>query len=122
MITGSVSPDGSEATVSLEVTGTGGRSHTIEAVLDTGFNGYLTLPAEEVVSLGLPQRGFERYFLADGSERLGPLYRAVVLWHGRNLTFSVGEGDPLVGMALLSGSRLTVDAEPGGEVRIDQLP
>lgn len=121
MITGSVSPDGSEATISLEVTGTGGRSETVEAVLDTGFNGYFTLPAETAVSLGLPQRGFERYFLADGSERIGPLYRAVVLWHGRNLSFSVGEGDPLVGMALLSGSRLTVDARPFGDVTIEEL-
>ncbi len=30
------------------------------------------------------------------------------------------EGQPLVGMALLRGSRLTVDAVPGGEVLIEE--
>lgn len=110
-----------EAVISIEVLGSGDRRQRLEAVIDTGFTGYLTLPAETVVSLGLPQRGFERYLVADGSERIGPIYRAVVLWHGRDLTISVGEGEPLVGMSLLSGSRLTVDATPGGEVRIEEL-
>lgn len=46
-----------------------------------------------------------------------------ILWHGRELVVAVlaSDGDPLLGMALLSGSRLTVDALPGGGVRIDEL-
>jgi hypothetical protein len=30
------------------------------------------------------------------------------------------EGQPLIGMALLRGSRLILDAEPGGEVLVEE--
>jgi len=47
-----------------------------------------------------------------------------ILWHGRELDVAVlaSNGDPLVGMALLDGSRLTVDAAPDGPVRVEELP
>ncbi len=55
MITGRVTPDGREAVISLDVRGArdrGERSYRrIEAVIDTGFTGYLTLPADVAASL-----------------------------------------------------------------------
>ena len=50
-----------EAVVRLPVQGARGREQAIEAVLDTGFNGYLTLPPELIAELGLPfRRDFPR--------------------------------------------------------------
>ncbi|MDP9479560.1 MAG: hypothetical protein M3R38_28485 [Actinomycetota bacterium] len=83
MITGRVTPDGREAVISLDVGGPrdrGERSYRrIEAVIDTGFTGYLTLPADVAASLGLSERGSERFILADGSEAVLPVYRGRVL-------------------------------------------
>ena len=42
-----------EAIIELEVTGPGQPSHQIEAVIDTGYNGYLTLPARLLTVLQL---------------------------------------------------------------------
>jgi hypothetical protein len=51
---------------------------------------------------------------ADGSEPLLPLSLLGGAGNG-------AEGQPLVGMGLLGGSRLTLDAEPGGEVLVEDL-
>ncbi len=123
MVTGRVALDGREAVVALDVLDRGGRERRIEAVVDTGFTGYLTLPSDAAASLGLPERGSETFVLADGSEAVLPVYRGEVLWHGRGLRIPVSQADggALVGMSLLRGSRLTVEARPGGEVRIEEL-
>ena len=44
----------SEATIRLPVRDAVGHEHEIEAVLDTGFNGSLTLPPALIAALGLP--------------------------------------------------------------------
>ncbi len=51
MMRGFISGD-REAVLRLRVRGPGGREETVEAVIDTGFNGYLTLP----ISLISPPR------------------------------------------------------------------
>lgn len=123
MITGRVTPDVREAVVALDVLGRQGRAQPIEAVVDTGFTGYLTLPADAAASLNLPERGSETFMLADGSEVVLPVYRGGVLWQGRELRIPISQadGEALVGMSLLRGSRLTVEAAPGGEVLIEEL-
>ena len=45
-----------EATIRLTVRGTDGREQEVEAILDTGFNGSLTLPADIIAALGLAWR------------------------------------------------------------------
>ncbi|MGH3089491.1 MAG: hypothetical protein ACRDSJ_19545 [Rubrobacteraceae bacterium] len=67
MITGHVTLDGREAIIPLDIIGRDGQIHRIEAVLDTGFTGYLTLPTDVAGSPGLPRRGSETFVLADGS-------------------------------------------------------
>jgi hypothetical protein len=46
-----------------------------------------------------------------------------VVWHGERREASVlaAEGSPLVGMGLLAGSRLVVEAEPGGAVAVEEM-
>lgn len=62
--------------------------------------------------------------MADGRVERLPIHRIKVLWHGRMRSvraYAAPEGEVLVGMSLLRGSRLMVDAEPGGAVRIEEL-
>ncbi|MBA2345915.1 MAG: hypothetical protein H0V83_12630 [Rubrobacter sp.] len=49
-------------------------------------------------------------------------YEGRVLWHGavRSVAVIGAEGQPLIGMEMLRGSRLTLDAEPGGEVLVEE--
>ena len=123
MIDGRVTTDGREAVIALDVLGREGRARRTEAVVDTGFTGYLAIPADAAASLGLPERGSETFMLADGSEAVLPVYRGEVLWHGKGLRIPIGQADGgvLIGMSLLRGSRLTVEARPGGETRIEEL-
>ena len=52
------------------------------------------------------------------------LYRANVLWHGKEREVPVlrTDGGPLVGMALLDGNRVILDVVKDGDVRIEILP
>ena len=52
MITGIVNPN-REAVLRLKVQGPNGQEEEIEAVIDTGFTGELTLPPDVIARLGL---------------------------------------------------------------------
>ncbi len=122
MISGAVS-GGREAVVRLVLIGAAGQTEEIEAVIDTGFNGFLTLPPALTALLGLPFWINEQAILADGQAVLLPVYRAKVLWNGvtRDVLAMVTGDDPLIGMALLDGHRLTIDAVDGGPVTIEPI-
>jgi len=113
-----------EALVEFEVSGPGQPAQHIEAVIDTGYNGYLTLPSHLVTALKLPFVGHRRGTLADGSVTRLDAYLATVAWHGqtKDVLISQAAGTPLIGMSLLQGSRLTMDVLDGGEVIIEELP
>ncbi len=125
---GSVAADGSEPLLPLSLlggagNGAGGRREDVEAVIDTGFDGELTLQQTTIRHLGYPYSGSAGGTLADGSEVQFDYYEGRVFWHGFERPVAVigAEGQPLVGMGLLGGSRLTLDAEPGGEVLVEDL-
>jgi len=122
MITGRVTSE-REAIIAVEVRALGGRPETLEAVLDTGFTEFLALPVAAVTRLRLPYRGSQHVTLADGGETELATYRAIVEWHGHALPVSVLaiESGALVGMALLHGSRLTLDAVENGPLQIEPL-
>ena len=123
MITGVVTV-AREAVISLTVRGPNGQEQEIEAVIDTGFDGSLTLPSELIAALGLPWRRRGRALLADGNESVFEIYEATVIWDGTARRVSVDEVDvmPLVGMALLYGYELTVQIVEGGRVVLKPLP
>jgi predicted aspartyl protease len=62
--------------------------------------------------------------LADGSQVTLRQYEASVVWDAatRDVLVLEADGGPLVGMALLRGSRMTMDIEVGGMMRIEMLP
>jgi len=105
------------------VRGPTGQKQKIEAIIDTGFDGYLSLPSSIVVRLGLVWRQRGRALLADGSESVFDIYEATVIWDGEARQIPVDEAEtaPLVGMSLLEGYELSVQARPGGNVIIRSL-
>ncbi len=123
---GRVDTSAREAVLPLRVLGSAGQrsSAEVSATVDTGFTGSLCLPPDLVESLSLPLVGRGVAVLADGRSVETRVHRARVVWHGQELVARVlaTEGGSLVGMALLRGSRLTVDGSPGGTVRVEELP
>lgn len=113
-----------EAIIDLEVSASGQQPQQIEAVIDTGYNGCLTLPSNLVSALQLPFAGHRRGTLADGSVTRLDVYLASVVWHGqqRDVLISQAAGTPLIGMSLLAGSRMSIDVVDGGDVTIEELP
>jgi clan AA aspartic protease len=114
----------SEAVVRLRVRGPAGDEVDVDAVIDTGFTASLALPAALVTGLGLIRQSGGSALLADGSTRPFDVYAAEVDWHGAwrpILVWAVGT-DVLLGMRLLAGHELRVEAVPGGVVTIAPLP
>jgi len=123
MITGIVTAY-RQAIIRLTVRGPEGQEQEIEAVIDTGFDGSLTLSPPLIAALGLVWRRRGRALLADGSESLFDIHEAIVVWDGepRRIAVDTADIDPLVGMSLLYGFELTVQARDGGSVAIKPLP
>lgn len=122
MMTGRITAN-REAVIELEVVGSGRKQATIEAVIDTGFNGYLVLSSNLADRLELQLAGNRRATLGDGHSVVLDAYLGTVIWHGRERPILVlqAEGGPLIGMSLLFGSRVTLNIEDGGNVSIDPL-
>jgi clan AA aspartic protease len=122
MITGVVTSN-REATIRVLVRGVYGQEAEVEAVIDTGFTGFLTLPAGLIASLALSFAGTTRAALADGREVAMDVFETSVLWDNleRDVVVLEAEGVALVGMALLSGYRVTLEVQGGGSVRIEAL-
>jgi clan AA aspartic protease len=121
MITGTVVSR--RPTVTLVVRGPGGQQATIEALLDTGFNGFLTPPPSAVTALSLPPWNYLRAGLADGSIVRLAVHTAVVLWDGaeRDIEVMIADRPPLLGTALLDGHELVIRFAEGDLVTIQLL-
>ena len=122
MMTGKIKAN-RETVIELEVIGLVRRAK-IEAVLDTGFTGYLMLPSDLINHLRLQLIGNRNVILGDGSTVTLDLYRAKVRWHDIERIVYVLRADAelLVGMSLLHGSRVTLDVVTNGNVTIEALP
>ena len=122
MITGHVTTN-REAVIELEFVSSDQKIERVEAVIDTGFNGYLTLPSDLVNRLNLQLAGNRRAILGDGNTVVMDVYLAKVMWHGqeREVLVLQAEGGPLVGMSLLYGNRVILTIVNGGDVTIDPL-
>ena len=107
-----------EAVVALPLRGPAGQARDVEAVVDTGFTRFLTLPPTMVAQLGLGFRGVNRVSLADGSEATLEVYGVTVLWDGqpREVVAYASDTTPLIGMSLLHRHNLNIDVEDGGRV------
>lgn len=110
-----------EAMVTLLLRGPDGDVRDIEAVIDTGYSGFLTLPPRLVAELGLPFVTSAQATLANGSEETFDVHSVTVLWDSRPVVVDAYASDttPLVGMRLLDQYDLYVQVRHGGRVRIE---
>lgn len=119
MITGIVNED-REPVILLEFSGTNGVTETVEVVVDTGYNGTVTVTPEINDRLKLPFKETRFYELGDGVVAELPIHIVTILWDGqkRDVDATVTEGGSLLGMSLLDDCTLFIDGRIGGEVRI----
>ena len=96
---------------------------TIEFIVDTGFEGALTLPPDTVEALGLPFFEPMDANLANDSTVIIDAHVGIIDWDGSELDVLVlATGSrPLLGTSLLSGMRMCADFNDGGLVRIESL-
>jgi clan AA aspartic protease len=111
-----------EALVRVRVRGS--QEIEVDAVLDTGFTEYLSLPPSLIALLALPYVTLDRVMLADGSIVRSRVYEARVVWEGQERIVSAHatQGTPLIGMSLLYDHLLTMEVVDGGAVTIEPLP
>ena len=109
-----------EAVVTLPLRGQAGQERDIEVVIDTGYNGFLTLPPSLVEELELPLVGPSRATLANGDVENFYVHDVTVLWDGvaRDIEADAMGPTPLAGMLLLDKHNLNIDVECGGRVVI----
>jgi clan AA aspartic protease len=121
MITGTVKSD--EAHIRLKVIGRHGREQEVDVIIDSGFNGALTLPPALITTLELRWRSVDQATLADGSTCVFQVYVGKLLWDGKVRSILVAEAntDPLVGMRLLRGHELKLQVRARGKVTIKRL-
>jgi clan AA aspartic protease len=112
-----------EATIRLVVGNANSQRQTINALIDTGFTGFLTLPLSVIASINLRLYRREAGTLGDSSVCIFDVYRGLVIWDGefREIDINASEAAPLVGMSLLYGYRIQLDAIEGGTVTIQSL-
>lgn len=122
MIVGNVNAD-YEPVIRLSICSADGQVHEQTAIVDTGFNGWLSLMPDFIATLGLAWKRRGRAALGDGSECIFDVYEAIVVWDEQLLTIPIDEAqsDPLVGMSLMEGYRLTVEAIENGLVKLEKL-
>ncbi len=122
MITGTVNAN-REMRVSFAVKAPDGEQREVEAILDTGFNGSLTLPSVLVEALGLPWRTHGRFTLANGHDEHLDIHAANVVWEGveRRVLVEATGNDPLLGMALLEDHEVRFRVVDDGFVWITAL-
>jgi clan AA aspartic protease len=96
---------------------------TIDAVIDTGFTSFLSLPISVIESLELPWHFSDTGTLGDGSEVVFDIYTGHIIWDGQIQSIDVvaSEAMPLVGMSLLYGFKLQVEVVEGGIIRIEAI-
>jgi len=112
-----------EALVPLTLRGSQGDEHEIEVAIDTGYNGFLTLPPDLIALLGLPFLRSSRAILGDGSTVEFDIHEATLIWNGSAQRIPVDAADvsPLLGMSLLYGHELNIEVIEDGNALIRAL-
>jgi len=97
------------------------RHETVDAVIDTGFNGFVSLSRGLAVRLGLKPQGLTTAQHADGRIHTMDTFIVEVNWFGRPQKCVAVDSDLptcLLGTALLDGRVLEVDFGPAKSVQV----
>lgn len=109
-----------EPIVSIRIRGPLGETATLEATVDSGYTGSLTVSPRIVGELGLIRQSGGKAVLADGTVREIDCFSAGIEWHDgwRSLLISSVSGGSLLGMRAMSKHELRIRVEPCGFVEI----
>ena len=120
-MTGSLTADG-EPVLPVHISGPAG-AVTVDAMIDTGFNGELTLPQTQIEALGLSEAIATEVTLADGRTRDVPLYDATAKFDesSRAMFVTKAPTSPLLGTSLLWEFSLCIDFEVDETVEVAPL-
>ena len=107
--------------VSVEFKGTQERWISVDALLDSGFTGAVSLPIRMVENLQLKWSGKHWVTLGDASEVPVDLYEGFVDFADRQYRCAVlATGDvPTVGMHLIQGFKVCFESVEGGDIEIE---
>lgn len=121
MITGYISVN-QQAMIEISVQGSQ-QTIRIDATIDTGYNGFLTLPPYVINLLHLPWLTDSRVILANGEEESVGVHAATIIWDGapRRLLIDAADNTPLIGMALMGGYELNIQNVDNGAVTLRKL-
>lgn len=110
--------------VELTIRGSSGRNRSIAFVVDTGYNGALSLTQSIIDHLQLTWSTWNRSVLADGKEITHDVFDGHVIWDGKLVPVFVDSAEtaPLIGTALLRGYELTAQMRPHGKLTLKKLP
>ena len=110
-----------EAIIAITIVAKDGKIREFEALVDTGYTGFLTLPLAILAELNLEIFASGRLTMADGHAVDVDLYQATILWDGQPRTIEVDalESEVLVGMSLLEGYDLHVHTVVDGQITIN---
>ncbi|NJL62331.1 MAG: clan AA aspartic protease [Methylacidiphilales bacterium] len=97
---------------------------SVDFVIDTGFNDYLTLPIQAVSAMNLPLYSSIPARLADGSETLLSVHLGTIVWDNvEKIVPILASGyKPLLGTAIMEGYHLEIDFEDNGLVSLEKIP
>ena len=96
---------------------------SVEFIVDTGFDGDLSLPSELIRQMVASLSTTRIIRLADGSTQRRPYYELLMDWDGeeRVTEITVLENTPLLGALLLGSFSVDMEMTTGGIVQIDRL-
>ncbi|PSQ80585.1 MAG: hypothetical protein BRD40_04295 [Bacteroidetes bacterium QS_1_65_9] len=122
MIVGKVSMDG-EALVRVQIRRRGAQAQDVEAILDTGFNGSLALPYDQIQEMDLPRAGRAKFVAASGQVHVVGRYEASVRFGGKHKDIEVVEAaEPLLGTKMLRGYEVCINYAEDGHIEIEAVP
>lgn len=100
-----------------------GQNIEIKCVVDTGYEGFLTLPPDAITKLGLTYVARINANLADNSNVATNVYLATILWNSveRDVAVLAMGRRPLIGTALLENYHLSIDFCADGTVLVDDI-
>ena len=111
-----------ELSVDLFIQGPNGETR-MTAIIDTGYNGFLSLPFPVIAALASPNFTPRVVILSDGTRRISAFYELKIDWDGQymNVQALCMPGEAVIGTALLKGYKLEADFVRGGLVRIVRI-
>lgn len=112
-----------EARVPLVVRGQNSKEQGVAAILDTGFSGFLTLPAAVIEELELPWSCRAEGLLGDGTRQVFDLYEGAVHWDDklREVEVALSASEPLLGIAMIYSHEVHFQAIEDGLVTLEAI-